>query len=87
MDDLALQQELEALAGNAFDPDDHGNETKPEPMSTTMARWQKLFGISQDEAIDRIVENRNNLTRTRISDAHWYVDEEHHSLPASRLVD
>ena len=70
MDDYALQQELEALAGNAFNP---GLEdgTSPEPMMDTVKRWQKLFRLSDDAAIDRIQEHRNNLTRTRISDAHW----------------
>lgn len=70
MDDYTLQQELEALAGNAINPDlDDG--TFPEPMKDTAKRWQKLFGLSEDQAIDRIQEHRYNLTRTRISDAHW----------------
>ena len=71
MDDYTLQQQLEALAGNAYEPDDSPDNVKSEPISTTMTRWQKLFGLSPDEAIDRIMGNRNNLTRTRISDAHW----------------
>jgi hypothetical protein len=70
MDDYTLQQELEALAGNAFNPglDDR---SAPEPMTDTVKRWQKLFKFSEDKAIDRIQEHRNDLTRTRISDAHW----------------
>jgi len=71
MNDFTLQQELEALAGNAFNPDDSNTGAYPEPIATTMARWRKLFNLSEDEVIDRIMENRNNLTRTRISDAHW----------------
>ncbi|KAK5119169.1 hypothetical protein LTR85_007783 [Meristemomyces frigidus] len=71
MDDYDIQQELEALAGNAYNPDPVGNSSKSEPISATMARWQHLFHISQDEAIDRIMDHRNNLTRTRVSDAHW----------------
>ena len=72
MDDFNLQQELEALAGNAYNPDPD-LETPPEPMGTTIERWQKLFHLSDDEAIDRIQEHRNNLTRTRITDAHWDI--------------
>lgn len=70
MDEHQLQQELEALAGNAFDATD-SNDAPPEPIANTMARWSKLFNLSQDDAVDRIMDHRNNLTRTRISDAHW----------------
>jgi hypothetical protein len=69
MDDYTFQQELEALAGNAYNPDlDHDTV---EPMSTTISRWQTLFGLTQDEAVERIQIHRNNLIRPRISDAHW----------------
>lgn len=73
MDDYELQQELEALAGNAFDPPpaDETSTTKPEPISTTISRWQTLFNLSQDEATDRIMEHRQDLTRTRVTDEHW----------------
>jgi len=72
MDDLALQQELEALAGNAYNPPSTSNSTTAaEPISTTMSRWHTLFNLSSDDAIDRIMEHRNNLTRPRISDDHW----------------
>ncbi|KAK4541567.1 hypothetical protein LTR36_007864 [Oleoguttula mirabilis] len=71
MDDHSFQQELEALAGNAYNPDPLDTSGKPEPISATMARWQKLFHLSPDEAVDRIMDHRNNLTRTRVSDAHW----------------
>ncbi|KAH9833362.1 oxidoreductase domain containing protein [Teratosphaeria destructans] len=67
MDDFAFQQELEALAGNAFDPDARTTE----PIVQTAARWQRLFGLPQDEAIERIVEHRNSLTGVRITDDHW----------------
>lgn len=70
MDDYAVQQELEALAGNAFNPvEDH--ESKPEPMKDTVSRWQRLFGLSQDSAVDHIMDYRNDLTRTRVSDDLW----------------
>lgn len=70
MDDYTLQQQLESLAGNATTASSE-KDLKPEPMSTTITRWQTLFDFSEDEAIDRIVSHRNDLTRTRISDAHW----------------
>lgn len=71
MDDYTLQQELEALAGNAYNPDLETDDYPSEPISITMARWQKLFGLSESEVVDRIMDHRNNLTRTRISDTHW----------------
>lgn len=71
MDDAALQLELEALAGNAYNPNLPSDDTPPEPISVTIARWNKLFSFPDDSAIDRIMEHRNNLTRTRISDEHW----------------
>lgn len=70
-EDFILQQELEALAGNAYNHEPDETVKQAEPISKTMARWQKLFGLSQDDAIDSIMDHRNNLTRTRISDAHW----------------
>lgn len=73
--DLILQQELEALAGNAFNAstDEWDDTTKREPISATITRWQHLFSLSPDEAVDRIQAHRNNLTRPRISDAHWNI--------------
>ena len=71
MDDYRLQQELEALAGNAYNPDLENEESHSEPMSTTIARWERLFNLFPDEAVDRIMDHRDNLTRTRVSDAHW----------------
>lgn len=70
MDDQALHDELEALAGNAFNPE-LSKALPSEPIAATMARWERLFGLPQDEAINRIMEHRNNLTRTRVSDDHW----------------
>ncbi|KAF2765186.1 hypothetical protein EJ03DRAFT_219190 [Teratosphaeria nubilosa] len=70
MDDFALQQELEALAGNAFNPD-AGVDGASEPIVQTAARWQKLFSLPQDEAIERIMEHRNSLTGVRLTDDHW----------------
>lgn len=71
MDHYTIHQELEALAGNAdtVGPQDDG--VSSELISRTIDRWHTLFGISKSDAVDRIMEHRNNLTRTRVSDAHW----------------
>lgn len=72
--DFMLQQELEILAGNAYVPRDaytKDDNPKTEPIGTTMARWQRLFNLPADEAVDRIQAHRNNLTRPRVSDGHW----------------
>ncbi|KAF7188242.1 hypothetical protein HII31_10527 [Pseudocercospora fuligena] len=71
MDDYELQQELEALAGNAYNPNDQDENTKQEPISTTISRWQRLFGLSADDAVDRIMDHRHDLTKSRVSDDHW----------------
>ena len=71
MNDYDFQQELEALAGNAYNPGLEDGGTTGEPMSRTIERWQLLFDLSSGEAVDRIMEHRNHLTRLRISDAHW----------------
>lgn len=71
MDSLALQQELEALAGNAYNPNLPSNDSPPEPISATINRWNHLFNIPRDDAVDRIMEYRQDLIRTRISDEHW----------------
>lgn len=70
MDEFTLQEELEALAGNA--PNSvHEQVSELEPIKDTVARWQKLFSLPQDTAVDLIIDHRNNLTRTRISDELW----------------
>ena len=71
MDDSSLQDELELLATNATNPSSSTGTDNPEPISTTTARWQTLFRLSPDEAIDRLMSHRDNLTRTRVSDDHW----------------
>lgn len=69
-DRASLQEELEALAGNAFNPT-ADQQSGPEPMKDTVARWQKLFNISPDDAVDRIMDHRSNLTRPRVSEDLW----------------
>jgi hypothetical protein len=73
MDDFQWQAELEAMASNALIPDDRSNDKRPESIGTSMARWQKLFGLTPDEAVERIMQHRQNLTRTRVSTEHWEV--------------
>lgn len=66
-------EELELMALNSsFATDD----TKPnglEPSAEEVARWQKLFGYSKEQAIQAIDEHRADITRTRISDNHWQM--------------
>ena len=71
MDEYALQEALEAMAGNAFSPETANNGRQWEAISETIARWHRLFDMPEDEAVDRIMEHRNDLTRTRVSDDHW----------------
>lgn len=85
MDDYQLQQELEALAGNAYNPSDRDENAAAEPISTTMSRWQRLFGLSAEDAVDRIMDHRNDLTRSRVSDDHWStVEDEKEALGYDR---
>ncbi len=72
MDDYALHRALEALANNSYNPE-HSPTGPPEPMYKTISRWHTLFNIPEDEAVDRIIAHRDNLTRTRISDSHWEI--------------
>jgi hypothetical protein len=71
MDESAWQAELEAMASNAIMPIAEDDNTSTEAIGVTMARWQRLFGLSPDDAVDRIMGHRQNLTRTRVSDEHW----------------
>ena len=72
MDDYALQAELEAMADNVSITEARDDKpTGSEPMSATMARWQRLFNLSPDTAVDRIMDHRQDLTRMRVSDEHW----------------
>lgn len=67
MDDYELQQALEAMAGAAMPPKDF----EAEGLDETAERWQRVFDFSQDEAIDRIVQHRNDFSRATLSDEHW----------------
>lgn len=68
---------------NAFNPDDPSRDANKEPISTTISRWGRLFGLSGDDAIDRIMDHRNDLTRHRVLDAHWdraHIEQEAMSI-------
>ncbi|KAK3677552.1 hypothetical protein LTR78_002402 [Recurvomyces mirabilis] len=71
MDDYALQSELEAMAGNAGMSMTNDEGQTAEGIGKTMARWQKLFKLEPDDAVERIMEHRQDLTRMRMSDDHW----------------
>lgn len=69
--DFLLQQTLETLAGNANTTE--ASATSVEPMHATISRWQTLFALPQDAALDAIHSHRRNLTRPRVSDEHWSI--------------
>ena len=71
MDDFALQSELEAMAGNAAFAMTGDEGEAPESIKKTMARWQELFEMDPDDAVERIMDHRQNLTRMWVSDEHW----------------
>lgn len=59
------------MAGNVTAASDPSADTTTEPIGSTMARWQRLFGLGADDAVERIQEHRQDLTRLRITDEHW----------------
>ena len=59
------------MAGNAALPMMSDEGQAPESMKKTMARWQELFQLQPDDAVERIMDHRQNLTRMRVSDEHW----------------
>lgn len=61
--------ELERMALNAADvacPD-----SADEPSREQVLRWRQLFRYSESEAVDRIKEQRSDVARARVSNAHW----------------
>ena len=56
---------------NAYNPSLPKDGNPPEPISTTIARWNILLKIQCDDAVGVIMEHRKDLTRTRIPDEHW----------------
>jgi hypothetical protein len=61
-----LHEQLESMAQNAMDVPRQGT-----PDDSTIKRWQHLFKFTAGEAARRIEDYRTNLSRPRISDAHW----------------
>ncbi|KAF2501391.1 hypothetical protein BU16DRAFT_522362 [Lophium mytilinum] len=67
--DLDSIAELNRLANAALSTD--AQEAFNYPAPVTIARWQRLFHYNRQQAIELINVQRLDLTRTRISDAHW----------------
>jgi hypothetical protein len=65
--DLIL--ELETMAANVVD--DPTSDPDSEPDVST--RWQPLFSYTLTEARERVKTHRSNLSRERVSDAHWDI--------------
>ena len=62
-------EELERMALNAESCD--LMETDAEPCNDQIERWRKLFHYSEIDAIEKIKQQRLNLSRVTISDNHW----------------
>jgi hypothetical protein len=74
-----LLQELERLAGNAT------TSTSYSPTAAEINRWMALFQYTRQEAIYLIQQQRNDITRDRISDSHWeLVSEEREAMGYDR---
>lgn len=74
MDDYEIQQALESIASAAsvlMDSTEPSTEIAP-----TVQRWKKLFQLDDDDALDCITRHRNDLSRLRLSDAHWLMVRE-----------
>jgi gamma-glutamylcyclotransferase (GGCT)/AIG2-like uncharacterized protein YtfP len=61
-----LTEEVESMAQNAMEAPRQGT-----PDDSTIQRWQHLFEFTAEEAARRIADYRTNISRPRISDAHW----------------
>ncbi|KAH7095088.1 hypothetical protein FB567DRAFT_511735 [Paraphoma chrysanthemicola] len=79
MDESWLELERMAAAATASASDDLA------PLQDNIERWQRLFGYSKVEAWQLISEQRQNVTRDRISDDHWaLIKEEKEALGYDR---
>ena len=67
MDDSWTEVERMAQAASASD----ALESESFPTEEQLGRWQKLFSYSRREALNLIKAQRSDVTRTRITDAHW----------------
>ena len=64
MDNLQIIEVLESFAGEVI-KNESGESTEQ------VSRWQKLFGYSHDEAVERIKQHRADVNRLKLSDEQW----------------
>lgn len=60
--------ELERMAQNAA-----AIQQSDETSAEEIARWQKLFSYSYDQAAELIEQHNNDLTIARLSNQHWEI--------------
>ena len=58
-------EELENMAANAAE------ELESEPDEEEIARWQQLFSYTYSEALEQIMNQRNDYSRCKVSDDLW----------------
>lgn len=58
-------EELENMAANAAE------EFESEPDEDEIARWQHLFSYTYSEALEQIMNQRNDYSRCKVSDRLW----------------
>ncbi|KAJ8128815.1 hypothetical protein O1611_g4816 [Lasiodiplodia mahajangana] len=59
--------ELESMAEVAIQQ----SEQPVEPDHSGIQRWQLLFGFSYSQALKELLDHRSDLSRPRVSEAHW----------------
>lgn len=65
---MDLLHELETMAVNI---EDECNIEYTRPAEDEIARWQRLFSYSYVEALEKIINEKNNFARSRVSDDLW----------------
>lgn len=72
---MEFSDELETMVINVADDTsfDRQIESSAAISPETVERWQRLFGFTANEAIDRINNHRSNIARVRVSDQHWEI--------------
>ena len=62
---MDLSEELENMAANVAE------ESKSEHNEEEIARWQQLFSYTYSEALEQIMNQRNDYSRCKVSDDLW----------------
>ena len=62
---MDLFEELENMAANVAE------ESKSKPDDNEIARWQQLFSYTYSEALEQMMDQRNDFSRCKVSDDHW----------------